>query len=86
MASEENINALITRLNEGFGDSTLIKATLSNKRRKDSDLNNVFIRPVVIRGEAVLQFVSGMPQKTSPQITALRMLPPKLKSCLPDRF
>ncbi len=57
MASEENINALITRLNEGFGDSTLIKATLSNKRRKDSDLNNVFIRPVVIRGEAVLQFV-----------------------------
>ncbi|MGV8112834.1 MAG: SAM-dependent methyltransferase [Lentimicrobium sp.] len=56
MPSEENINRLLSLLNESSGNSTLIKLTLSNKRLKASDLNNVFIRPVVIRDQALLQF------------------------------
>ncbi|MCO5256029.1 MAG: SAM-dependent methyltransferase [Lentimicrobium sp.] len=57
MPSEENIIRLLSLLNESYGNSTLIKLTLSNKRLKASDLNNVFIRPVVIREQAVLQFI-----------------------------
>lgn len=56
MPSEENINRLLSLLNESSGNSTLIKLTLSNKRLKASDLNNVFIRPVMIRDQALLQF------------------------------
>jgi len=56
MSLEENKEDLLNKFSESFGNSTLIKLTLSNKRLKASDLNNVFIRPVVIREQAVLQF------------------------------
>lgn len=56
MSLEKNKEDLLNKFSESFGNSTLIKLTLSNKRLKASDLNNVFIRPVVIREQAVLQF------------------------------
>ncbi len=56
MTLEENKSALLNLLTESFGNSTLIKLTLSNKRVKSSDLNNVFIRPVAIREQIMLQF------------------------------
>ncbi|WP_367328497.1 hypothetical protein, partial [Lentimicrobium sp.] len=57
MSIEENIGSLLKLFSESFESSALIKLTLSNKRTKASDLNNVFIRPVVIREQAVLQFI-----------------------------
>jgi hypothetical protein len=56
MSIEENIGSLLKLFSESFENSALIKLTLSNKRTKASDLNNVFIRPVVIREQALLQF------------------------------
>jgi len=56
MSFEENKEDLLNKFSESFGNSTLIKLTLSNKRSKTSDLNNVFVRPVVIREQAILQF------------------------------
>ncbi len=56
MYFEENKTALLNLFTESFGNSTLIKLTLSNKRAKASDLNNVFIRPVAIKEQIMLQF------------------------------
>lgn len=57
MTTNENINTLLLKLTESFDSSTLIKLTLSNKRNKTGEVNNVFIKPVVIKGQAMLSFV-----------------------------
>lgn len=57
MTANENINTLLLKLTESFDSSTLIKLTLSNKRNKTGEVNNVFIKPVVIKGQAMLSFV-----------------------------
>ncbi|MHC1776405.1 MAG: SAM-dependent methyltransferase [Lentimicrobium sp.] len=57
MSASENIAALLSNLTESFNTSTFLKLTLSNKRSKGDDLNNVFVKPVVIRELAQLNFV-----------------------------
>jgi len=63
MTANENINTLLLKLTESFDSSTLIKLTLSNKRNKTGEVNNVFIKPVVIKGQAMLSFVFRYPTK-----------------------
>ncbi|MDD3743474.1 MAG: hypothetical protein PHX54_07635, partial [Lentimicrobiaceae bacterium] len=57
MSGTDNIALLKLSLYKSFENNTLIKAVLSKKRSQASDLNNVFIRPVVIKGTAMLSFV-----------------------------
>jgi hypothetical protein len=57
MSAIENITTLLSNLSESFNNSTFIKLTLSNKRNKIDDLNNVFVKPVIIKETAVLSFV-----------------------------
>jgi len=57
MSHNENIASINNLVSESFESNTLIKLTLSNKRNKADDLNNVFVRPVVIKEQAVLSFV-----------------------------
>lgn len=57
MSIPNNIALLIEKLSESMTNSRLIKLTLSNKRNKSDDLNNVFVKPVVIRDEMLLSFV-----------------------------
>lgn len=54
MSASENTTAILSNLSESFNTSTFLKLTLSNKRSKSDDLNNVFIKPVVIKEQAVL--------------------------------
>lgn len=57
MSHNENIASINNLVSDSFESNTLIKLTLSNKRNKADDLNNVFVRPVVIKEQAVLSFV-----------------------------
>lgn len=57
MTTSSNITSLADLISESFETGSLIKLTLSNKRNKSDDLNNVFVRPVVIKDQAVLTFV-----------------------------
>lgn len=57
MSTPENITLLTRHISENFENNSLIKLTLSNKRTKAEDLNNVFIKPAVIKGETLLSFV-----------------------------
>jgi SAM-dependent methyltransferase len=57
MSTSQNTLLLTERLSESLENNTLIKLTLSNKRTKGEDLNNVFVKPVVIKGETLLSFV-----------------------------
>lgn len=57
MTTNGNISSLTDLISASYESGTFIKLTLSNKRDKTDDLNNVFVRPVVIKDEAVLSFV-----------------------------
>ncbi|PKO98010.1 MAG: SAM-dependent methyltransferase [Bacteroidetes bacterium HGW-Bacteroidetes-9] len=57
MSIPNNIALLVEKISESMTNSKLIKLTLSNKRNKSDDLNNVFVKPVVIRDEMLLSFV-----------------------------
>ena len=57
MSTSQNTISLTERLSESLENNTLIKLTLSNKRTKGEDLNNVFVKPVVIKNETLLSFV-----------------------------
>lgn len=57
MSISENHTLLIRHISESFENGILIKLTLSNKRSKSDDLNNVFVKPVVIKEGTLLSFV-----------------------------
>ncbi|MBW6490526.1 MAG: SAM-dependent methyltransferase [Lentimicrobium sp.] len=57
MSANENIKGLLSYLTESYNNSTFVKLTLSNKRNKIADLNNVFVKPVILKNHAVLSFV-----------------------------
>lgn len=57
MSISENHTLLIRHISESFENGILIKLTLSNKRTKSDDLNNVFVKPVVIKEGTLLSFV-----------------------------
>ena len=48
---------LLQEIIDAVDTNTLLKITLSNKRDKESDLKNVFIKPVVIKDQPLLSFV-----------------------------
>ncbi|MFH1120618.1 MAG: SAM-dependent methyltransferase [Bacteroidota bacterium] len=57
MSFNEHIAALSTAFADCLADGSLLKLTLSNKRNKADDLNNVFIKPVTIKDKLYLSFV-----------------------------
>ncbi|MDY0344884.1 MAG: hypothetical protein RBR28_15035, partial [Lentimicrobium sp.] len=57
MSGTENLTLLTQSVSQSLENNTLIKLALSNKRNKADDLNNVFVKPVVIKGEILLSFV-----------------------------
>ena len=57
MSSIDNHTLLTQHIRESFESNTLIKLTLSNKRNKSNDLNNVFVKPAVIKAETLISFV-----------------------------
>ena len=48
---------LLQEIIDAVDTNTLLKITLGNKRDKESDLKNVFIKPVVIKDQPLLSFV-----------------------------
>lgn len=86
MTSPNNIIALIGLIEESFETGTLIKLTLSNKRSKADDLNNVFVRPVVIRDIAVLTFVFRHTTKDVTRNFPVAEAAEQLTELLADRF
>ena len=48
---------LLQAITDAVDTNTLLKITLGNKRDKESDLKNVFIKPVVIKDQPHLSFV-----------------------------
>ena len=57
MFLKENIALLLSGLTDSFGNRAFIRLTLSSKRVKSSDLSNVFVKPVILKGTALLNFV-----------------------------
>ena len=56
-STTDNIQAFITLLKQSVTDNSFIKLTLSNKRSNTSDLNNVYVKPVLIKEHLLLSFV-----------------------------
>lgn len=63
MSATENMSAVARIISENFDTGNFIKLTLSNKRTKSNDLDNVFVRPVMIKNQALLSLFSGTPPK-----------------------
>lgn len=57
MSLKENIALLLSGLTESFSNSAFIRLTLSSKRTKSSELSNVMVKPVILKGTALLNFV-----------------------------
>lgn len=86
MSKTENINSLLSAINESFENSTLLKLTLSNKRNKTDDLNNVFVKPVVIKGETLLSFVHRHTTKDITKNFAIEDAVEEIVKLLTDHF
>jgi len=57
MSLNEHIATLSAAISDSMVNGNLLKLTLSNKRSKSGDLNNVFVKPVVIKDQTLLSFV-----------------------------
>ncbi len=57
MMNTSNISRLIQVLEDSLTHNSFIKLTLSNVRDSASDLNKVFVKPVMIKGNLMLSFV-----------------------------
>ena len=57
MSLNEHIATLTAAISDSMVNGNMLKLTLSNKRSKTDDLNNVFVKPVVIKDQTLLSFV-----------------------------
>lgn len=57
METSANIKEFVNRFEQSVAQGNFIKLTLSNKRSPSSDLNNVYVKPVLIREQLMLSFV-----------------------------
>lgn len=55
--SANDIEAFINKVSDSYKQNTLVKLTLSNKRDKEAELKNVFVKPVALKQGAKLNFV-----------------------------
>ena len=86
MSVPQNVILLTERLHESFENNTLTKLTLSNKRNKSDDLNNVFVKPVMIKGEAVLSFVYRHATKDVTKNLTVEESTEEINNLLTDHF
>jgi len=86
MTTSANISALIDLISESFENSTLLKLTLSNKRDRNDDLNNVFVRPVVIKDQVLLSFVFRHTTKDVTKNFPVAEATEEITGLLTDRF
>lgn len=57
MSLNEHIATLTAAISDSMVNGNMLKLTLSNKRSKTDDLNNVFVKPVMIKDQTLLSFV-----------------------------
>ena len=57
----DKLKALLQMIAAAAKDTSLIKATLGNKRPGGGDAKNIYIKPVVIKNELMLSFVYRNP-------------------------
>jgi SAM-dependent methyltransferase len=86
MSGTENLTLLTQSVSQSLENNTLIKLTLSNKRNKADDLNNVFVKPVVIKGEILLSFVYRQLTKDVTKNFSLEEAVEEITRLLTDRF
>ncbi len=63
MSTSENISEFIQIFEQSVAHGSFIKLTLSNKRISVSDLNNVYVKPVLIKEKLLLSFVDRFKTK-----------------------
>lgn len=63
MSTSENISEFIQIIEQSVAHGSFIKLTLSNKRVSASDLNNVYVKPVLIKERLLLSFVDRFKTK-----------------------
>ena len=61
--STTHTETFITKLGESLSGNQLVKLTLSNKRDKQSELKNVFVKPVSLKTGLHFSFVYRYPTK-----------------------
>jgi len=55
------LQSFLEKIAASFGQQQLVKLTLGNKRQKNADLKNVFIKPVLIKNKPKLSFTYRNP-------------------------
>lgn len=86
MSKNENITGLIDKLKESFELSKFIKLTISNKRARASDLNNVFVKPVIIKNVPMLSFVARYSTKDITSNFNLEKAAEQIETLLNEEF
>ena len=61
--SSTPIQTFFINLGESISANKFVKLTLSNRRNKNNDLKNIFVRPVTLKSGFKLQFVLRHPTK-----------------------
>jgi hypothetical protein len=63
MSATDNLETFIKALNDNVFHGRFIKLTLSDRRDKNDDLKNVFVKPVLLKRALMLSFVYRYPTK-----------------------
>ena len=76
----------ITKLIRSIIDKSIIKVTLSRARDKNTDLKNVYIKPIMLRGKDFFQFTYHYTKRDETKNYPSEVLPDMVKELLHNNF
>lgn len=86
MSTPENITEFVHLFEQSVIHGSFIKLTLSNKRISSSDLNNVYVKPVLIKEKLLLSFVDRFKTKDVTRNLELPVATADIKRLLEEIF
>lgn len=86
MDTSANIKLFTNRFEQSVTDGTFIKLTLSNKREASDDLNNVYVKAVMLKDKLMLSFVFRFKTKDITSNLELSEASARIESLLSEKF
>ena len=86
MSTPENITEFVHLFEQSVMHGSFIKLTLSNKRTSSADLNNVYVKPVLIKEKLLLSFVDRFKTKDVTRNLELSLATADIKRLLEEIF
>ncbi len=83
---EEILEQFLSRVVEAIGQNTFVRMTLSKPRSKRDELRNVYVKPVLIKGNRLYAFTYRYERRDEVKNYDAGQLSDVLKEMLPSRF